>query len=176
MKTTQVTQTAPPVERYVNRATGALLPDMAQVARDAEARLPQHQKDERLIDRDTLDTLEPVLKSMDAIIADREHTVHKLEPDVEAAEKKLERCREDVVNTTEAVAERVTGAKLDHKYALANLVDAQEALAQLKVRLEVAQRVLAATVAIKKEWMKLHGTRLAHLRKLSTRRKIGDKF
>lgn len=171
----KVTQTALPVERYVSRS-GVLQPDMSQIAILAEARLPQHQKDERLIDRTTLDDLEPVLKTMEAHIADREHTVSKLEPEVHAAHERLERAREDVKNAAQAVEERVTGARLDHKHALAALVTAQEQLASVETRLDVATRVLAATVAIRKDWHRVHGSRLAHLRKLSTRRKVGDKF
>jgi hypothetical protein len=170
----EVTTTAPD-ERYVSRS-GVLQPNMAEINRLAEARLPEHYKQEWAIDRTTLDDLEQNIRTMAAHITDREHTVRKLEPEVEAAERRLERCREDVVNSTEAVAERVTGAKVDQKHALAALVDAQEVLALLRQRLEVSTRVLAATLAIQVEFFKVNGSRLAKLRKLTVRPRIGDKF
>lgn len=170
---TQVTKPAP-VERFISRS-GVLQPDMAEINRIAEAREPEHYREERKIDRTTLDDLEATIRTMEATVTDRQYSVNKLEPEVESAERRLERCREDVMTTTAAVAERVTGSRLDHKHALAALVDAQEVLALVKQRLEVSTRVLAATLAIQVEFFKVNGTRLAKLRKLTVRSRVGDK-
>jgi len=173
---TQVTKPALPAdERYVSRS-GVLQPNMAEINRLADARMPEHQRQERLIDRTTLDDLENSIKTMATTVEQRERSVSLLTPQAHEAEERLERCREDVANSTAAVAERITGAKVDQKYALIHLADAEEALAAVKQRLEVSTRVLAATRAISLELFRVNGSRLAKLRKLTVRPRTGDKF
>src|ERR1700687_436584 len=96
MRIKEVTPTAP-VERYVSRS-GVLQTNVAEAMRIAEARTPEHVREERLIDRTTLDDLENSIRTMELHVTDREHSVAKLTPEVEAAEKRVERCREDVAN------------------------------------------------------------------------------
>jgi predicted RNase H-like nuclease (RuvC/YqgF family) len=173
---TQVTKTALPVdERFVSRS-GVLQPNVAEIARIAEARMPEHQRAERLIDRTTLDDLENSIRTMEAHVTDREHSVRKLEPEVEAAEKRVERLKEDVAQATAAVAERMPGSREDAQHATRKLANAEEALTAVKIRLDISTRVLAATLAIQVEFFKVNGSRLAKLRKLTVRPRVGDRF
>lgn len=166
---------APPDERYVSRS-GILQPNVHEAQRNAEARMPQHQKDERLIDRTTLDDLENAILPVEQRITDRERSVALLTPEVHAAAERVEHYKEDVANCAIALAERIPGSRQDAQHVARKLVKAEESLAALKSRLDISIRVLAATKAISLEWHKVNGARLAKLRKLTIRRKIGDKF
>src|SRR5260370_35494036 len=102
---------------------------------------------------------------MAGLVTDSEYTVRKLRPEVEAAEKRVERLKEDVANSTAAVAERITGARVDQTYSLARLADAEEVLALLTQRPHVSTRVLAATPAFAVELVQWRGSRTLEFRK-----------
>jgi len=172
----RIREVAKSVERYVNRATGALMPDMAEVQRHIAASEPEHYKQDRLVDRRTLDDLERDIRSMEAIMTDRERSIALLSPQLDAAEARVERCKEDSKNIAIAVAQRVPGTRGGVKEAATNLTNAEEALASVERRLDGSRRVLSATKAIQVEWFKLNGKRLSELRKLTNRPRIGDKF
>ena len=174
MKTTR--EVAKPVELYVNRATGALMPDMAEVRRHVEATEPEHYKQERQVDRRTVDDLERDIRAMEDIVTDRERTIALLSPQLDAASELVKRCKESVANIAIAVAQKVPGTRGGVKESATKLADAEEALASVEHRLDGSMRVLAATKAIQVEWFKLNGKRLSELRKLTNRPRIGDKF
>src|SRR5260370_912589 len=117
MKPKEVTKpAAPPDERYMSRS-GVLQPNVFEAARNADARIPEHQKAERLIDRTTLNELENQIQSMELRIADRERAVSLLSPEVHAAEELLESRKDDVAAATAAVAERLPNSRGDAQHA-----------------------------------------------------------
>src|ERR1700719_147953 len=94
----EVTKPALPAdERFVSRS-GVLQPNMAEINRLAEARLPQHQKDERLIDRTGINELENAVRGFQDRITDRENSVATIAPAVAEAERRVAKLREDAVN------------------------------------------------------------------------------
>ncbi len=174
-------QIALPVEeRYVSRS-GVLQPNVAAVTRRVEEMMPDHVREERLIDRTTVNELENAVRAFQDRITDRERSVATLAPAVAEGEKRVAKLREDAANCAALVELRLPHSKDDLKHTQIKLKFAEDSLAALSSRLAISVRVLAATKQLSLEWYKVNGELLSKLRKLthdSDRRSgsFGEKF
>jgi hypothetical protein len=157
-----------PDERYVSRS-GVLQVNVHEAARLAEAREPQHAKDDRAFGRTSLNDLEMALLAMTERVTDREQSVASLGPQVLAAEVRVEKLRAEVAGLTQAVAQHVPGTRSTLKNTEIKLRFATDALAALALRLDTSKKVLASAKAITLDWYKKHGAALDNLRKLTAK-------
>jgi hypothetical protein len=170
MSKAQVT-TAPPDERYMNRFTGALVVNTAEVNRIVEARLTPAQREVQNRGRMSVDGLEIAFRALREREADRQAIVDGLRPMVSAAEMKVDQLKEQFSHAEECASQHMIGARVDAIHLGRKLRFAEDAFAAIKVRLDTSERILASCKSLVLDWLKQNGAELQKLHKLNYKRR-----